>query len=83
MKKDIRDIEVVNNGSGGAAVTVLLMAMGLELSSAIPRGHIRGQENLNAEKAGDGEDIELRKEKGILKDVIVGADVFIGCPQVC
>lgn len=82
VKKDIRDIEVVINGSGaaGIAVTRLLMAMGLKkVILCDTKGAIyEGRENLNAEKAEMAKISNFEKKKGILKDVIVGADVFIG-----
>lgn len=82
VKKDIRDIEVVINGSGaaGIAVTRLLMAMGLKkVILCDTKGAIyEGRENLNAEKAEMAKISNFEKKKGTLKDVIVGADVFIG-----
>jgi len=82
VKKDIRDIEVVINGSGaaGIAVTRLLMAMGLKkVILCDTKGAIyEGRENLNAEKAEMAKISNFEKKKGSLKDVIVGADVFIG-----
>jgi malate dehydrogenase (oxaloacetate-decarboxylating) len=81
-KKDIKNIEVVVNGSGaaGIAVTKLLMAMGLKkVILCDTKGAIyEGRENLNAEKAGMAKISNFEKKKGLLKDVIVGADVFIG-----
>ena len=82
VKKDIRNIEVVINGSGaaGIAVTRLLMAMGMKkVILCDTRGAIyEGRENLNAEKAEMAKISNIEKKKGTLKDVIVGADVFIG-----
>ena len=82
VKKDIRDIEVVINGSGaaGIAVTRLLMAMGLKkVILCDTKGAIyEGRENLNTEKAEMAKISNFEKKKGSLKDVIVGADVFIG-----
>ncbi len=81
-KKEIKNIEVVVNGSGaaGIAVTKLLMAMGLKkVILCDTKGAIyEGRENLNAEKAGMAKISNFEKKKGLLKDVIVGADVFIG-----
>ncbi len=81
-KKNIEDIEVVVNGSGaaGIAITRLLMAMGLEkVILCDTKGAIyEGRDNLNAEKAEMAKISNLHKKKGLLKDVIVGADVFIG-----
>lgn len=81
-KKDIRDIEVVVNGSGaaGIAITKLLMAMGLKkVILCDTKGAIyEGRDNLNPEKAEMAKISNLHKKKGLLKDVVVGADVFIG-----
>ena len=81
-KKDISNIEVVVNGSGaaGIAVTRLLMAMGLKkVILCDTKGAIyEGRDNLNAEKAEMAKISNFEKKKGLLKDVIVGADVFIG-----
>jgi malate dehydrogenase (oxaloacetate-decarboxylating) len=81
-KKDIKDIEVVVNGSGaaGIAITRLLMSMGLQKVILCDRkGAIyEGRDNLNAEKSEMAKISNLHKKKGLLKDVIVGADVFIG-----
>ncbi len=80
--KDIRDIEVVVNGSGaaGIAITKLLMKMGLKNAVLCDtKGAIyKGRENLNAIKAEMAEISNLQMKKGSLADVIKGADVFIG-----
>jgi malate dehydrogenase (oxaloacetate-decarboxylating) len=82
VKKDIEDIEVVVNGSGaaGIAVTKLLMSMGLKkVILCDTKGAIyEGRDNLNAEKAAMAEISNLQKKKGLLNEVIVGADVIIG-----
>lgn len=81
-KKDINNITVVVNGSGaaGIAVTKLLMSMGLKnVILCDTKGAIyEGRENLNKEKEEMAKISNLDKKKGLLKDVIVGADVFIG-----
>jgi malate dehydrogenase (oxaloacetate-decarboxylating) len=81
-KKDISNIEVVVNGSGaaGIAITKLLMAMGLKKVILCDRkGAIyEGREGLNPEKEEMAKISNLHKKKGALKDVIAGADVFIG-----
>lgn len=81
-KKKINQIEVVINGSGsaGIAITRLLMAMGLKkVILCDTRGAIyEGRDNLNAEKAEMARISNLENKKGSLKDVIIGADVFIG-----
>lgn len=82
VKKDIKDVSVVVNGSGaaGIAVTRLLMSMGLEKVILCDRtGAIyEGREKLNDEKALMAKISNKEKKKGTLKDVIMGADVFIG-----
>jgi malate dehydrogenase (oxaloacetate-decarboxylating) len=82
VKKNIADIEVVVNGSGaaGIAVTKLLMSMGLKkVVLCDTKGAIyEGRDGLNTEKAFMAKLSNLQKKKGLLKEVIVGADVFIG-----
>lgn len=82
VKKDINDISVVVNGSGaaGIAITKLLMSMGLKkVILCDTKGAIyEGRDNLNAEKAEMAKISNLEMKKGLLKDVLKGADVFIG-----
>jgi malate dehydrogenase (oxaloacetate-decarboxylating) len=82
VKKDIKDISVVVNGSGaaGIAVTRLLMSMGLnKVILCDTKGAIyEGRDNLNPEKAEMASISNLDRKKGSLKEVLVGADVFIG-----
>lgn len=82
VNKDIDKIEVVVNGSGaaGIAVTKLLMSMGLKkVTLCDTKGAIyEGRENLNAEKELMARISNLEKKKGTLRDVLTGADVFIG-----
>lgn len=82
VKKDIKDIAVVVNGSGaaGIAVTRLLMSMGLKkVILCDTKGAIyEGRDNLNPEKAEMARISNLDRKKGSLKEVLVGADVFIG-----
>ncbi|MBE7014573.1 MAG: NAD-dependent malic enzyme [Ruminococcaceae bacterium] len=82
VKKDISEIEVVVNGSGaaGIAITKLLMSMGLKkVILCDTKGAIyKGRDNLNPIKEEMAEISNLELKKGSLKDVIVGADVFIG-----
>ncbi|HBE80165.1 MAG TPA: NAD-dependent malic enzyme [Firmicutes bacterium] len=80
--KKIDTIEVVVNGSGaaGIAVTRLLMAMGLKkVILCDTKGAIyEDRDNLNAAKEEMAKLSNLHKKKGSLKEVLVGADVFIG-----
>ncbi|NSW89148.1 MAG: NAD-dependent malic enzyme [Firmicutes bacterium] len=82
VNKDISDISVVVNGSGaaGIAVTKLLMNLGLkDVVLCDTKGAIyEGRDNLNSEKAEMAKVTNPYKKKGMLKDVIKGADVFIG-----
>lgn len=82
VNKNLSDIEVVVNGSGaaGIAITRLLMSMGLKrVILCDTKGAIyKGRPNLNHEKELMAEISNLEMKKGTLKDVIKGADVFIG-----
>ena len=82
VKKDIKNIKVVVNGAGaaGVAVTKLLMSMGVaEVIMCDRKGAIyEGRENLGGEKDLMAKVTNHDKVKGSLKDVIVGADVFLG-----
>ena len=82
VEKNIKDIEVVVNGSGaaGIAVTRLLMSMGLKrVILCDTKGAIyKGRDNLNQEKSLMAEISNIEKKKGNLEEVIKGADVFLG-----
>jgi len=82
VKKDIKNIKVVVNGAGaaGVAVTKLLMSMGVaEVIMCDRKGAIyEGRENLGGEKDLMAKNTNHEKVKGGLKDVIKGADVFLG-----
>jgi len=82
VKKDLKNIKVVVNGAGaaGVAVTKLLMSMGVaEVIMCDRKGAIyEGRENLGGEKDLMARNTNREKVKGALKDVIVGADVFLG-----
>ncbi|HZJ83048.1 MAG TPA: malic enzyme-like NAD(P)-binding protein [Clostridia bacterium] len=82
VEKDIEDINVVVNGLGaaGTAITRLLMSMGLKnvIASDINGAIYEGMEGLDSEKASMAKITNPHKRQGMLKDVIVGSDVFIG-----
>lgn len=82
VKKDIADVQIVVNGAGASAIAVtkLLMAMGLKkVILCDTKGAIyEGRDNLNPTKAEMAKITNIDKKKGSLKDVIAGADVFIG-----
>lgn len=80
--KKIEDIKVVTSGAGAAGIAIikLLISMGLRNVIMCDRtGAIyEGRENLNPAKAEIAKITNRDLEKGSLKDVIRGADVFIG-----
>ena len=80
--KKIEDISVVVNGAGAAAtaITKLLISRGLKDVVLCDRtGAIyQGREKLNSAKEEIAAITNQKMKKGSLKDVIVGADVFIG-----
>jgi malate dehydrogenase (oxaloacetate-decarboxylating) len=82
VKKDLKDIKVVVNGSGaaGIAITKLLMSMGLKTVILCDRqGAIYdGRKGMNTSKEEIAKVTNSKKEKGSLTDVLKGADVFIG-----
>ncbi len=82
VNKKLEDIEVLVNGSGaaGIAITKLLMKTGLKnVILCDTKGAIyEGREGLNSIKAEMAAVSNRSLKKGSLKDVIKGADVFIG-----
>ena len=80
--KKIEDIKVVTSGAGAAGIAIikLLISMGLQNVIMCDRtGAIYdGRENLNPAKTEIAKITNRTREKGSLKDVIRGADVFIG-----
>ncbi len=80
--KKIEDIKVVTSGAGAAGIAIikLLISMGLRNVIMCDRtGAIyEGRENLNPAKEEIAKITNRDLEKGSLKDVIRGADVFIG-----
>ncbi len=82
VKKNLSDLSVVINGSGaaGIAITKLLMSTGLKkVILCDTKGAIyKGRPGLNAIKEEMAEISNLEMKKGLLQDVIAGADVFIG-----
>ena len=76
MKKDIKDISVVINGSGAAGIAVakLLMSTGLRKVILCDRkGAIyKGRDNLNKEKEEIAAISNVEMKKGILEEVIKG-----------
>lgn len=82
VDKKLSDVAVVVNGAGAAAtaITNLLISCGLSDVVLCDRtGAIwEGRDNLNEAKAEIAAVTNRKMKKGGLKDVIVGADVFIG-----
>lgn len=82
VEKDLGDIKVIVNGLGaaGTAITRLLMSMGLKnvIACDINGAIYEGMEGLDSEKAAMAKITNPEKQKGMLEDIIVGADVFIG-----
>ncbi len=80
--KKLDEVKIVTSGAGaaGTAIVKLLMSMGLKNVVMCDRkGAIyEGREGLNAVKSEIAKITNLNKEQGSLKDVIKGADVFIG-----
>jgi malate dehydrogenase (oxaloacetate-decarboxylating) len=80
--KNIRDVSVVINGSGasGIAVTKLLLSAGLKkVVICDSKGAIyEGRDGLHPVKEEMSLVTNPERKKGLLKDVIEGADIFIG-----
>lgn len=80
--KKMEDISIVVNGAGAAAIAItkLLFSMGLrKVVLCDTKGVIyEGRDNLNPIKAEMAKITNLEGKRGTLKDVMVGADVFIG-----
>ncbi len=80
--KKMEEISIVVNGAGAAAIAItkLLFSMGLrKVVLCDTKGVIyEGRDNLNPIKAEMAKITNLEGKRGTLKDVMVGADVFIG-----
>ena len=80
--RKLEDQEVVVSGAGAAGVAVTRLLMGMGLKNVIlcdSKGAIyKGREGLNPFKQQMAEISNLAMKKGTLKDVIAGADIFIG-----
>lgn len=82
VNKRLDDIRIVVNGAGAAAIAVtrLIMAMGLRnVIICDKEGAVyEGRGDLDSEKTLMAEITNRDKTKGSLRDIIKGADVFIG-----
>lgn len=80
--RKLKELKVVTSGAGAAGIAIirLLIAMGLnDVILCDRQGAIyKGREGLNAIKQEMAEITNLDCRKGTLKEVIKGADVFIG-----
>lgn len=80
--KKLDEVKIVTSGAGAAGIAIikLLISMGLKNVIMTDRtGAIyKGRDNLNAIKQEMAEITNINREKGSLKEVIKGADVFIG-----
>ena len=82
VEKKLDEVKIVTSGAGAAGIAIikLLISMGLKNVIMTDRtGAIyKGRDNLNAIKQEMAEITNVNQEKGSLKEVIKGADVFIG-----
>ena len=83
VKKDFENVKVVVNGAGaaGMAITHLLQSMNTKniiLCDRMGAIYSGRAEDMNPYKQEIAEITNAKKEKGMLSDVIKGADVFIG-----
>lgn len=80
--KKIEDVKVVTSGAGAAGIAIIKLLISLGLKNVIMcdrTGAIyEGREGLNAEKEEMAKITNRDKLKGSIKDMFVGADVFIG-----
>lgn len=85
VNKRIEDISVVINGAGsaGIAITKLLLNSGVvDIVLCDRKGAIyKGRDNLNDSKKEIAEITNMTRTAGILEDVIVNKDVFIGVSE--
>lgn len=83
VKKDFSNIKVVINGSGSAGIAIAKLLLAAEVKDMIlcdTKGaiYVDSPNCNNIYKAEIAQVTNLKKEKGLLKDVIKDADVFIG-----
>ena len=80
-KKDINEIKVVLNGAGaaGIAISKYLMALGVKHITVVDRlGIINDDDRFNKPQRELAKLTNKEGRNGLLKDAMVGADVFIG-----
>lgn len=82
VNKKKEDVKVVTSGAGAAAISIVKLLLSAGFKNIIMtdrQGAIyEGRDNLNWIKQEMAHVTNLNKEKGLLKDVIKDADVFIG-----
>lgn len=80
--KKKEEIKIVTSGAGAAAISIVKLLLSAGYKNIImtdTKGAIyKGRDNLNWIKQEMAELTNLNNEKGLLQDVIKGADVFIG-----
>ena len=80
--KKKEDVKIVTSGAGAAAIAIVKLLLSAGFRNIVMtdrKGAIyKGREGLNWIKEEMAEVTNLNKETGLLKDVIRGADVFIG-----
>ena len=81
VKKNIGDIEVVINGAGAAGIGIatFLITLGVKNIIAVDRyGIIQDNDQFNPAQRELARRTNPKHKTGLLKDALVGADVFIG-----
>lgn len=82
LKRELKNLKIVINGAGAAGIAIckLLLKVGIkDIIVCDSKGAIyKGREGLNWVKEEISNITNPREEKGKLKDVIKGKDVFIG-----
>jgi malate dehydrogenase (oxaloacetate-decarboxylating) len=82
VNKKIEDIKIVISGAGSAGIAIAkhIMNIGVKnITMVNSRGIIcEGDESLNSEQAYMATITNRKHQKGLLKDAIKGADVFLG-----
>ena len=82
VNKKKEDVKIVTSGAGAAAIAIVKLLLSAGFKSIVMtdrKGAIyKGREGLNWIKEEMAEVTNLNKETGLLKDVIKGADVFVG-----
>ena len=82
VKKDIGEIHVVVNGAGAAGIAIARFLLGFGVKHLISCDRfgilVEGDPQLNPAQAELAKITNRQHKKGLLKDAMVGADVFIG-----